>query len=222
MRNMGIIIGALNKGARVRLVRVVGELPVSRVKLQRFCRIALVKSEIWQGNREETATARKVKYLPEQDLEFHTTGGYTSLGGAILCFANVSCSVTLLECNWLQRNEAFDMRKAVLLCVLSAILGGLASFGLHSPHVTGCQTAAQEASPWSPQAGPAASQPVAGGPSQLDSLTAEERVNVFVYQQVNRGVVNINTKGVTGNIFVTFESQGEGSGSVIDRAGPRA
>ena len=42
---------------------------------------------------------------------------------------------------------------------------------------------------------------------------------MFVYQQVNRGVVNIDTKGVSGNLFVTFESQGEGSGSVIDREG---
>jgi len=115
------------------------------------------------------------------------------------------------------------MKKAVLLCALSAILGGLAAFELHSAPQPDTQPAAQEASPWSPQAGPGAPQPGAaaavGGHSQLDSLTAEERVNVFVYQQANRGVVNINTKGVSGNIFVTFESQGEGSGSVIDRQG---
>jgi len=115
------------------------------------------------------------------------------------------------------------MKKAVLLCALSAMLGGLAAFGLHSAPLPDTQSTAQEASPWSPQAGPGAPQPGAaaavGGHSQLDSLTAEERVNVFVYQQANRGVVNINTKGVSGNIFVTFESQGEGSGSVIDRQG---
>jgi len=109
------------------------------------------------------------------------------------------------------------MKKAVLLCALSAILGGLAAFELHSAPQPDTQPAAQEASPWSPpQPGTPAA---AGGPSQLDALTAEERVNVFVYQQANRGVVNINTKGVSGNIFVTFESQGEGSGSVIDRQG---
>jgi S1-C subfamily serine protease len=103
------------------------------------------------------------------------------------------------------------MRKALLLCALSAIMGGLASFSLYGPSLLGTPTAAQEASSWSPQAGPGAPQP--------ESLTAEERVNVFVYQQVNRGVVNINTKGVSGNFFVSFESQGEGSGSVIDREG---
>ena len=107
------------------------------------------------------------------------------------------------------------MRKAVLLCVLSAIVGGLAAFGLHGLS----STAAQDASPWAPPAGPNSPQPAASGPSQLDSLTPEERVNVFVYQQVNRSVVNIDTKEVSGNIFLSYESQGEGSGSVIDRHG---
>ena len=111
------------------------------------------------------------------------------------------------------------MRKAVLLCVLSAIVGGLAAFGLHGLSSTDSQTDAQEASPWSLQPGQNAPQPAAGGPSQLDSLTAEEQVNVFVYKQVNRSVVNINTKSVSGNIFLSFESQGEGSGSVIDDHG---
>jgi S1-C subfamily serine protease len=117
------------------------------------------------------------------------------------------------------------MRKAVVLCALSAMLGGLAAFGLHNAPQSDTPLAAQGASPWSAQAVPGEPQPAApvaaasGGPSQLDSLTAEERVNVFVYQQVNRGVVNINTKGVSGNLFMTFESQGEGSGSVINRQG---
>jgi len=34
---------------------------------------------------------------------------------------------------------------------------------------------------------------------------------VFVYQQVNRAVVNINTKAVSGNLFLSYESQGEGT-----------
>ncbi|HEY5315420.1 MAG TPA: trypsin-like peptidase domain-containing protein [Pirellulales bacterium] len=56
----------------------------------------------------------------------------------------------------------------------------------------------------------------------LDSdLTAEERVNVAVYENVNRSVVNINTKGVRGEAFFLFEipSEGAGSGSVIDKSG---
>ena len=37
---------------------------------------------------------------------------------------------------------------------------------------------------------------------------------MLVYQQVNRSVVNINTKGVSGNPLLLFEivSEGEGSG----------
>ncbi len=60
-----------------------------------------------------------------------------------------------------------------------------------------------------------------GAASALDSLTPDERVNVLVYQQMNRSVVNINTRGVTGNPLLVFEivSEGEGSGTVIDRAG---
>jgi S1-C subfamily serine protease len=55
-------------------------------------------------------------------------------------------------------------------------------------------------------------------PSLLDSLTPDERVNVLVYQQVNRSVVNINTKAVTGMVF-EIVAEGEGSGMVIDRVG---
>ncbi|MCC6123547.1 MAG: trypsin-like peptidase domain-containing protein [Pirellulales bacterium] len=52
-------------------------------------------------------------------------------------------------------------------------------------------------------------------------LTPEERINIAVYQLVNRGVVNINTKSVQTDRFMMFEvpSEGEGSGSVIDREG---
>ena len=67
------------------------------------------------------------------------------------------------------------MRKAVLLCILSAVVGGLAAFGLHSPPLTDPQSAAQDASSWSPPAAVAMPQPAAGGTSQLDSLTPEER-----------------------------------------------
>ena len=69
-----------------------------------------------------------------------------------------------------------------------------------------------------PRLAAAAATPVAA--AALDALTPEERVNVLVYQQVNRSVVNINTRGVSGNALL-FEivSEGEGSGSVIDRDG---
>ena len=54
-----------------------------------------------------------------------------------------------------------------------------------------------------------------------DALTPEERVNVSVYENVNRSVVNINTKTVRNdNIFLLeVPSEGAGSGSVLDRRG---
>jgi S1-C subfamily serine protease len=123
------------------------------------------------------------------------------------------------------------MKRALILCALSAVLGGFASVGWHYTPWGEPRTVAQEATPWQGQPGaggqggdvPApGSAPVAApapDATLLDSLTAEERVNVFVYQQGNRGVVNINTKGVTGNMLLAFESKGGGSGCVIDRQG---
>jgi S1-C subfamily serine protease len=73
--------------------------------------------------------------------------------------------------------------------------------------------------PAQPPAGAASEAVVA--PALLDALTPDERVNVLVYQHANRSVVNINTKGLSGERFLMFEivAEGEGSGSVIDRAG---
>jgi S1-C subfamily serine protease len=117
------------------------------------------------------------------------------------------------------------MKKAVFLCALSAILGGLVAVEWHISPLANTQSVAQEASAWGVQAPPDGPQPAApgaaapAGPAAANSLTPEEQINVFVYQQASRGVVNINTKAVSGNIFLSYESKGEGSGSVIDRQG---
>ena len=54
-----------------------------------------------------------------------------------------------------------------------------------------------------------------------DGLTDEEAVNVFVYERNNRGVVNITTRTVRNDGLFLFESdsEGAGSGAVIDRQG---
>jgi S1-C subfamily serine protease len=54
-----------------------------------------------------------------------------------------------------------------------------------------------------------------------DGYTPEERVNIAVYDNANRAVVNINTRGVRSGNFFTFDvpTEGEGSGSVIDKTG---
>jgi len=53
-----------------------------------------------------------------------------------------------------------------------------------------------------------------------EGLTPDERVNVAVYESVNRSVVNISTKGMRGDFFfLAIPSEGMGSGSVLDRRG---
>jgi S1-C subfamily serine protease len=124
-----------------------------------------------------------------------------------------------------RKKRGCDMKKVVALCVLSAMVGGLAAFGLHYAPPPESETANPDASPWAQQAPPGTNPSAAtvalapGGGGQLDAMTPDERVNIFVYQQANRGVVNINTKGIQGNMLFAFESQGEGSGSIIDRQG---
>lgn len=58
-------------------------------------------------------------------------------------------------------------------------------------------------------------------PPEASEYTTEERVNIWVYEQVNRSVVNITTKGFQGERFLLVEvpSEGEGSGVVLDRQG---
>jgi S1-C subfamily serine protease len=54
-----------------------------------------------------------------------------------------------------------------------------------------------------------------------DGLTAEEAINVSVYEQLHKSVVNITTRSTRVDSFFFTEqtSEGTGSGSVIDRSG---
>ena len=63
--------------------------------------------------------------------------------------------------------------------------------------------------------------PAAGfAPAIEDELTAAERVNIAVYDNVNRSVVNITTLIVRPDMFLMLEpSEGAGSGSVLDQEG---
>jgi len=119
------------------------------------------------------------------------------------------------------------MRKIVFLCLLSALVGGLVVLSWTHPLSPSHSLSAQEETTWlgrmpsgEPQAVPL---PPSSAPdnSALAELTPDERVNVFVYQQVNRSVVNINTRGVAANPLLMFEiiAEGEGSGTVLDRKG---
>jgi S1-C subfamily serine protease len=52
-----------------------------------------------------------------------------------------------------------------------------------------------------------------------EDLTPEERVSVWVYENVNRSVVNITTESVQARLLFVETAQGEGSGSVITQQG---
>ncbi len=116
-------------------------------------------------------------------------------------------------------------RQLVVGCGLSFVLGALATlYGLRVDDRA--ELRAQELPrprgvvPL-PAPAPLALAPAADVPRDADGLTLEERVNVSVYEQCNRSVVNINTKGVReATVFmIDIPTEGSGSGSVIDKAG---
>jgi len=120
-----------------------------------------------------------------------------------------------------------NMKKAFILCTVSAFLGAMVAIVLHDPPDTDRQTIAQESGRWSPPENVASRQGLdATGLSDADAtklqdLTPDERINVTVYQNANRSAVNINTRTVQTDLFFMREltSEGEGSGTVIDRQG---
>jgi S1-C subfamily serine protease len=124
------------------------------------------------------------------------------------------------------------MKKTALLCLLSAVLGAVAALLWIDPPQTTRTSVAQE--PLTP--------PNAGGEGRVNAmprvatgtwgvpdsppplsdseLTPEERINVAVYDNVNRSVVNVTTKAVRSEGFLwDIVAEGEGSGWVIDRQG---
>jgi S1-C subfamily serine protease len=118
---------------------------------------------------------------------------------------------------------AIAWKRVVVLCSISAGLGAMVALGWPQNQPAEPSQYQAPGQVWqSPQPPPGAA-PAAyqGAPPVLDSLTAEERVNIAVYQQTNRSAVNITTRGPTGDRFLMFETvaEGEGSGTVIDKAG---
>ena len=134
------------------------------------------------------------------------------------------------------------LKRTALYCLISGTLGGLLAVALTRGPSVEPRSLAQEpavAPAPSPQFTvpappsicawfcPARAVPVpilaTPVPGPLDGVeyTSEERVNIWVYEQVNRSVVNITTKGYQGERVLLFEvpSEGEGSGMVLDRQG---
>jgi S1-C subfamily serine protease len=126
----------------------------------------------------------------------------------------------------------FAMRPTLLLCLLSAVTGGLLTWGLQSPWRVGLLSSADAVEPPSssrrgrpapPELRPPGVPPVVQVDAAAvdDELTPEERVSVAVYENCNRSVVNINTKVMRSETFSLFDvpSEGAGSGSVLDKDG---
>jgi S1-C subfamily serine protease len=129
--------------------------------------------------------------------------------------------------------------KFAVACLCSAIIGGLVAVWLVESRITSSNSAiAQERFREGPalpsdDAPPAMGnlRPNAGwvGPATpaplpafaADGLTPEERINVAVYERVNKSVAHITLKGARSDSFWATEvpAEGTGSGSVIDRQG---
>jgi S1-C subfamily serine protease len=119
------------------------------------------------------------------------------------------------------------MRKAVFLGISAAFLGAFSAIFWQWGHGLQTVSSAQETKPQGVATGPAAGMPASPGDSEevtaadLQGLTPDEKINVFVYQYANRSVVNIKTKGVQSDRLLLFDiiARGEGSGLVLDKRG---
>ncbi len=120
------------------------------------------------------------------------------------------------------------MKRTSLYCLISAVLGGVTAVAIsRSPNLEATSSGQEPVAATAPASSPpaAAYAPVAPPthpqPPQPADYTPDEQVNIWVYEQVNRSVVNITTKGYQGERVLMFEvpSEGEGSGAVIDHEG---
>ncbi|MBX3415756.1 MAG: trypsin-like peptidase domain-containing protein [Pirellulales bacterium] len=116
------------------------------------------------------------------------------------------------------------MKGYVLGCAVSAFCGAIAALWLTQGGVVtplGAQVVSQNGA-LLPTSTPVAASPTVRSLSTVDDdLTHEERVNVAVYESMNMSVVNISTRTSRPDTFfpVDLESEGSGSGSVIDLRG---
>lgn len=135
--------------------------------------------------------------------------------------------------------------RTVLLCVGSALLGAVfvASWGDRAASPTAqAQTRRPATAPDKPISVPRLTPPAPRADDNLDrfppvqedvpsggtaydepgeELTPEERVNIAVYERVNKSVVHITTKGVKADavFLLDLPTEGAGSGSVLDYEG---
>lgn len=113
------------------------------------------------------------------------------------------------------------MRSNIVSCLVSAAIGGaiVAALYCRDSQSTSFAEDTHSASADHPTAAPSAMghrRPLPPG-----RRTEEEQINMAVYDYVHRSVVHINTRvrQVDRFLFLDYESEGTGAGSVIDRRG---
>jgi S1-C subfamily serine protease len=129
------------------------------------------------------------------------------------------------------------MKSNAIMCLMSAVFGGLFAIYLTGNWPAQNVAVAQDASPTFVEAPSSSTQQVAPAPVFKDPRPAriprrddpvvrrfgpEEQVNISVYEKVNRGVVNIDTKANRNQLWFLGGAEmeeGSGSGWVLDREG---
>ena len=111
------------------------------------------------------------------------------------------------------------MKRYVFVSVTAAIVSAVVTILIRDVDYPSVAIA-QEAVDVSPIGFLERSSDASGNVDRLSGLTAEERVNIGVYDQVNRGVVNITTVTLRPDVFFSIDAaEGAGSGSVLDKNG---
>jgi S1-C subfamily serine protease len=115
------------------------------------------------------------------------------------------------------------MKKYVLVAVLAAISGAAGAQVWQLAQQRRLVVAQEPRVEALPPLGGESSRRRSPPPELAADLTPEERVNIAVYEGVNRSVVNINTRSVRSDAFFIFDvqvpSEGAGSGCVLDTKG---
>lgn len=113
------------------------------------------------------------------------------------------------------------MNRFLICCTLSFACGGMTALYFQGGAPVGVLRA-QETRREFPSYESSRVKRIPPAPEPVDAdLTAEERVNIAVYENVNRSVVNINTKGARTDafFFLDMPTEGMGSGSILDKSG---